>query len=444
MGCATGDVDGDGDLDLFVSNFGPDVLLLNRGDGTFERRSREAGLGDSRWGASACFFDFDGDGALDLYVATYLHYDPPKPCTTAAGSKEYCGPDAYRGVPDIVYRGRGDGTFVDVSEQAGVAARPNKGLGVVCADFDGDRRPDVYVANDGEANQLWINQGDGTFEEQAMLQGAAVNDFGRPEAGMGIAAGDADGDGELDLFVTHLNRETNTLYRRRGGGFLDATGTAGLGPASLGATGFGTAFFDADNDGDLDLAVANGRVRREVAAGGTQGEAGPEVSERLREYAERNLFFINDGQGGFEDASDRAGDFTAVAEISRGLMVGDLDGDGALDLVVTQTDGPARIFHNELPERGHWLAVRAVDPRFHREALGALVEVRAGDRRWRRPVLAAQSYLSAMPTLVHFGLGPNRHVDAVVVDWPDGLREAFPGGAADRLVELRRGSGEAL
>ena len=457
MGVAVGDVDGDGDPDLLVTRFGPDRLYLNQGGGRFRAAPAAAapGLADPVWSTSACFLDADGDGALDLYVATYLDFAPPRQCSDAAGNPEFCGPEAFRGVPDRLYRGGGDGTFTDAS--AALADRPsNKGLGVACSDLDGDGRTDVYVANDGEANQLWINLGDGRFEDRGPLLGAAVNGFGRPEAGMGVAVGDLDGDGGLDLFVTHLDRETNTFYAAlAGGGFEDRTAVSGLGPPGLPYTGFGIALFDAELDGDLDLAVVDGRVRRGASpaeraerrrARAPDSPAAPgatvdgDVPALLADYAEPNLLFLNRGDGRFAPAPAEAGPLAHRVEVSRALLAGDVDADGDLDLLVTQAGGPARLYRNDAPRRGHWLEVRAVLAS-GRDALGARVALRAGGRTRVRPVVSSAGYLSAVEPVVHFGLGAAARYDDLLVVWPDGVRERFPGGAADRSRTVRRGEG---
>ncbi len=450
MGCALGDVDNDGDLDLFVTNFGPDVLYLNAGGGRFRAASDR--FDDELWSTSACFLDYDGDGWLDLYVATYLDFDPPKACTDKAGNPEFCGPEAFRGLPDRLYRNAGGaGGRATFTDAAALAGRPsNKGLGVICADFDGDALVDVYVANDGEPNQLWLNRGDRSFEDRALILGAAVNLFSQPEASMGVTAADVDGDLDLDLFMTHLDRETNTLYLNLGeDGFEDRTAVSGLGPAGLPYTGFGAALFDADHDGDLDLVAVNGRVRRgaSLAERAQRSQAWrPEdtVPPLLHDYAEPNLFFLNDGGGSFRDASATAGRLASAVEVSRGVLPGDLDDDGDLDLLVTNCGGSARLYRNDVPGKGHWLKVRAIDPALNRDALGAMVEVRAGERSYVRPVITTYSYLSAGEPEVHFGLGDAVKVDAITVMWPDGTREEFPGGEANRAVEVLKGQGTGI
>lgn len=434
MGVAVGDIDNDGWVDLYVSNYGPDALYRNNGDGTFSDVSQTAGIGNPHWGCSAVFFDYNLDGFLDIYVTNYVDYDPSHVCMDQAGRPDYCGPAGFSGVPDVLYRNNGDGTFSDVSWESGTAAGRSKGLGVVAADFNGDLYPDLYVANDGEPNHLWINQRDGTFADRALSLGAAVNNLGQAEAGMGIALGDVENDGDLDLFITHLRTESNTLYRRAGDiGFVDDSAVSGLAGPSLPYTGFGAGFFDYDNDGDLDLAVVNGRVTR-----------GPLLTNRQTSsywdpYAEPNMFFENDGTGKFSDISPRAALFTQMVENSRGLAFGDVDNDGDVDLLVANEGGPARLYRNDTPDRGHWLTVRVVDPELRRDAVGAVVTVVTEQHEIARLVAPGYSYLSSNDPRVHFGLGEAAHVEEIRVRWPDGTLETFPGGPADRFLRLEKG-----
>jgi hypothetical protein len=439
MGVAVGDVEGDGDPDVYVTNYGPDALYLNLGDGTFREATAAAGLGLDAWSTAACFFDADGDADLDLFVVTYFDHEP-KRCTDSAGRPEYCGPAAFPGAPDALYLNRGDGTFEDASAAAGIGAVRNKGLGVACVDLDGDGRPEVYVSNDGEHNQLWVPRPAGRFEDRAVLAGAAVNQAGAPEASMGTAAGDVDGDLDLDLFLAHLDRETNTLYRNLGAGaFEDATGPSGLGPPSLPFTGFGTTFLDADLDGDLDLLVANGRVRRGPRL--APERAGEALSDYWRDYAEPNLYFENGGDGRFRDASEAAGELASRVEVSRGLAAGDLDLDGDLDVLLTNCNGPARLYRNLADGRGRWLAV-AVREADGRAAIGARVVAEAQAlekaRRQVRVLTATDGYLTAVEPVAHFGLGPSRGPVRVEVTWPDGARQAYPGLALDRRYLIVR------
>ncbi len=435
MGVAVGDADNDGDLDLYVANYGPDAFYRNRGDGTFENATADAGIGNDAWSASAGFFDADGDGWLDVFVTNYLAIDPAREARDAAGRPDYAAPSVSPGVPDVLYRNTGDGTFTDVTEAAGLAT-PGRGLGVIFDDLDGDGRIDIYVANDGDPNFAWISQADGTFVDRAAALGLAVNSYRRPEGSMGIARGDVDGDGAEDLLLTHFVQETNSLYRRLGPGqFSDETLARGLAGPSLDRTGFGAAFFDLELDGDLDLFVVNGRVFRRRPL------AGARLSDHWNSYAEPNQLFVNRGGGRFAEVAVGCGPACNDIEVSRGLVAGDLDRDGDVDLVVTNANGTVRLYRNETPRQGHWLAVRAIDPALRRDAIGARIEVRLGRRVLLRTVTAARSYLSSGDLTTHFGLGEAERVDRILVRWPDGAIEHFDGGDVDRLRVIRRGEG---
>lgn len=438
MGVAIGDIDNDGDADVYVTNYGPDHLYRNRGDGTFEDITTAAGIAVDGWSASAGFVDYDRDGFLDLYVTRYLKYRPNNECFDLTGRRTYCGPKPFRPVPDVLLHNNGDGTFTDVTEQAGLSQVFGHGLGVVFHDFNADGWLDIYVANDGDANQLWINQQDGTFRDEALFQGVALNWHGVGEAGMGVVLADFDNDLDFDLFMTHLRAESNTLYRNEGvgRGFTDATATCGLGPSSVAYTGFGTAAFDADLDGDLDLMVANGRV-----AYGDLLE-GVEIPPPWDILAEPNLFYLNDGTGSFELIAEPVASLCGRVEISRALAAGDIDNDGDIDLLLTNGQGRARLFRNDVPRRGNWLTIRALDPTLGRDAIGARVTVHCGARRFVRTIGRCFSYLSSNDPRAHFGLGQVERVDRINVVWPDGTSEDFSGVAVDREVKLVRGKGE--
>ena len=438
IGVAVGDVDNDGDADVYVTNFGPDQLYINRGDGTFANGTAAAGVAVDGLSCSAVFCDYDLDGHLDLYVTQYVRYDREQYCRNASGQRDYCSPKAYNPASDVLLHNNGDGTFSDVSRRAGLRSVAGAGLGVVCEDFNEDGRPDFYAANDQYPNHLWINRGDGTFEERALLLGAAYNLEGRAEAGMGVVAADLDDDLDLDLFVTHLGGQTNTLYRHLGRGmFEDATGVMGLAQSSLRLTGFGAAAFDVEHDGDLDLLVANGRVFRGSPLDGA------DQPEPWDHFAEPNLFYVNQGGGRFTIRPELAAEFTRPVEVSRALATGDLDGDGDLDVVLTNTQGAARLLRNEAPRAGHWLVVRAFDPRYRRDAIGARVLVVSGELRRMRTVTRGSSYLASSDPRVHFGLGDLQSVDRIEVRWPDGLVESFVLDGVDRVVTLERGGGIA-
>jgi enediyne biosynthesis protein E4 len=446
MGVAIGDVNNDGRPDVLVTLVGSVRLFLNNGDGTFTDVTREAGLTNPTWGSSAAFFDYDRDGRLDLVVANYVNHDPTWPCTALNGAREYCPPGKFLGTATRLFHnlGRGPGgkgvRFEDVTLKSGLGKVPGPGLGVICADIDGDGWPDIFIANDEQPNRLWINQKDGTFKEEALARNVAYDGMGQSQAGMGIAYGDVDGDGLSDLFVTHLMVETNTLWKQGPRGlFQDRTGASGLAAPRWRATGFGTVLADFNHDGALDLAIVNGRVSRGTPT------PNPALGEHWSQYAERNQLFANDGTGKFHEVSSGSPDLCGTANVARGLACGDVNGDGAVDLLLTTAGGRARLFKNVVPDRGHWLMVRTVDPALGgRDALGAEVTTRAGERRWSRLVSAAGSYLSSGDPVVHFGLGAAAEVEVLEVLWPDGSRETFPGSPVDRLVVLRKGQGKPV
>jgi hypothetical protein len=451
MGVAVGDFDNDGKPDVLVTQFTGARIFRNEGDGKFRDLTEETGLINPGWGTSAAFFDYDRDGWLDLVIVNYVDYDRTWPCRGPQGRRDYCAPKTFRGRVNRLYHnlglpraGRGtEGVprFEDVTEKAGLGRLPGPGLGVVCADFDGDGWPDVFIANDGAPNCLWVNQKDGTFREEAVRRGVAYNGMAQAQAGMGIAYGDVDGDGLCDLFVTHLAEETNTLWKQGPRGlYQDQTSGSGLLARAWRGTGFGTLLADFDHDGAPDIALVNGRVAARDRDKVEDWSLGPFWSL----YGDRNQLFANDGRGQFRDVSPQNAPFCGRYNMGRGLARGDIDGDGAVDLLVTSIDGPARLFRNVAPKRGHWLTVRAFDPALRRDALGSEVRVRAGGRSWVGWFHPAESYLCSSEPRAHFGLGAAGRVDAVEVTWPDGNREAFPGGAADRHVELRKGEGRPM
>lgn len=438
QGLAIGDTDNDGDPDVYVTNYGPDVFYVNQGGGRFANATAQAGFADEWWGTSAAFADYDADGFLDLYVANYLRYEPGKRCTDPSDRREYCGPRSFNGAPDLLYRNDGDGTFTERTNEAGIVLPQQwargTGLGVVFTDLTNDGWPDVFVANDAQANQLWVNRGDGTFSDEAILRGVALDRNGRTEANMGIGVGDVNGDGLLDLFVTHLWEEYNRLWiGTKGPLFRDFTIESQLPRAGTEQTGFGCGLFDFDHDGDLDLAVANGAVRRRPPIPG--GPRGMWAS-----YAEPNQLFVNDGQARFAQEDGGAGPFASQIEVSRGLAFGDLDEDGDVDMVLSNIDNSLRVYRNRAPKEGrHWLIVRALTGK--RDAIGAHLWLRAGEREFRGLVLPGSSYCSSNDPRAHFGLGPIASLDELVVQWPDRQRERFAVPGVDRVLTVRQGEG---
>ncbi|MBK5298230.1 MAG: CRTAC1 family protein [Vicinamibacteria bacterium] len=446
MGVAVGDVDGDGWLDLYVTAFGSNVLYRNRGDGTFADVTREAGVDDPRWSTSAAFLDYDRDGDLDLFVVNYVAFTAAgnKQCTDNSGARDYCPPRSYAPVPARLFRNEGGLRFTDVTTVSGVASAYGAGLGVAVGDLDGDGWLDVYVANDAMPNQLWINRHGVTFENRGLLSGTALNATGRPEGSMGIALGDADDDGDEDLFVTNIVGETHALYLNDGrGNFDDARGRAGLAGPTAGMTGFGTNWFDYDHDGRLDLFLTSGAVN---ILESQRGQPMP--------YYQRSQLFHNDGRGTFHEVSAEAGPVFERLGIGRGAAFGDLDNDGDIDIVVTNNGGPAWLLLNQAirpsagatttPPDRHWIELALRAPSGNRFGIGARVGVERDGQPtiWRR-ARTDGSYLTANDARVHVGLGAQPSISRVVVEWPDGQAESFTGVTLDRLITLTRGTGVA-
>jgi enediyne biosynthesis protein E4 len=435
MGAATGDYDNDGFLDLYVTNFGHNVLYRNNGNGTFADVTRQAGVDDARWSTSSAFLDYDGDGYLDLFVGNYVDFTVKgnKRCYAPTGEPDYCTPKAYKAVPSRLFHNQGNGQFVDATDLSGIGSSYGPALGVVCADFNGDGRTDIYVANDTAANRLWVNQGDGTFRERALEAGVAYNAEGLTKAGMGVAAEDVDNQDTLAILVTNLAREGATLFRGDGKGlFEDVTLQSGLAAPTFAFTGFGTRWLDYDNDGRLDLFIANGAVS---IVESLRGERYP--------YGQRNLLFHNEGKT-FHVTSDVAGPAFQRIDVGRGAAIGDLDNDGAVDILVTNNNGAVRLLRNEIGSRQHWLQVRLEGVRSNRFGIGARVAVvREGEAPLWRRVHTDSSYLSASDVRVHFGLGRNPDVQSVIVHWPDGSKESWDNVQPDAVVVLRQGSGKS-
>lgn len=436
QGVAIGDVNNDGKPDVLITEYQGVRLFLNQGNGKFVDATKEAGLDNPHWGTSAAFLDFNRDGHLDIVIANYLQYDVTKTCTGKGGQREFCGPSAFSGTSAKLYKNLGGAApkFEDVTVSSGLASRPSPGLGVVCIDFDGDGWVDIFVANDGRPNHLWMNQKNGTFKEEGVTRSAAYNSMGTAEANMGIAVGDVDGDGLFDIFVTHLTDESHRLWKQGPRGFFqDKTMTAKLMAHTTRSTGFGTLLGDFDCDGAVDLAIVNGRVSRDSSIA-----IGPEF---WAPYREKNILLANDGTGVFRNISEQNPVLCGTPSVGRGLLVGDLDNDGALDLVVTAIDGPARIYRNVAAGRGHWLGVRAFDPKLNRDAYGAEVTITAAGKKWTRWLNPGYSYVCSNDPRAHFGLGPVASIDTIEVKWPDGATERFPGGPADRYLTLNKGDG---
>jgi hypothetical protein len=434
MGACAADYDNDGQEDLYLTNFGSNVLYHNNGDGTFSDVTEKAGVGFSSWGSSCAFADIDHDGYLDLFVVNYVDFaiNNNKFCgSLVEGLRSYCHPNVYRGLPNVLYRNNGDGTFTDITLAAGVFSHAGKGLGIAFGDYNNDGWSDIYVANDSVANFLYRNLGNSTFSEVGLSAGVAVDENGLPKAGMGTDWGDFDNDGLLDIYVTNLNSQTNTLYRNNGGGlFTDVTWQAGLGEPTLPFVGFGTAFLDYDNDGHLDIVVANGHILDNVSQ-----------SRDNITYAQRNLLFRNEGNGTFKEIGLSAGPGFGLEKVSRGLAVGDIDNDGDLDLLINNCNQTADLLRNDNHTKNHWLLIKTVGTKSNRDGIGTRLTLTANGVTQIREVKAGSSYQSQNDTRTHFGLGKASSVDRLELRWPSGTLDALKDLTADQIVTVREGEG---
>ena len=426
-GVACGDVDGDGDVDLYVTNWGLNALLENRSSGglRFAEVSAERGGADPGWGTSAAFFDRDLDGDLDLYVCNYLSWSPgtEMPCVNVQGSRDYCSPQNYQAAAlDVLYDNQG-GRLVERGRELGID-RVGTGLGVLASDIDQDGWPDLFVANDGMPNLLWQNDGTGAFRDVAAERGVSVDADGLPKAGMGVAAADLDSDGDEDLLVVNLNREADSLHLNRGGRFSDGTRRAGLALVSRPLTRFGVGWYDFDQDGWLDLYQACGRVQRQ------------EQSLSADPYAEPNLLQRGLPELRFEEVLPRGGTAAALIASSRAAAFGDVDGDGAVDVLVVNRDGPAHLLINRAPARGNWIGLACASPE-GADVIGARLEGTIRGKPFQRYVRAASSYQASNETRIHLGLGAADSVENLRVTWPGGQVQDFgarSAGANHRLV----------
>ncbi|MFT7668019.1 MAG: hypothetical protein ACI8X5_000705 [Planctomycetota bacterium] len=431
IGVVAGDYDGDGRTDLYLLNVGGNVLLRNLGAGEFEDVTERAGVAGMVWSTSGCFSDYDADGDLDLFVANYVFWtkNTDKECYEQTGRRTYCGPHSYNApVPDVLYRNDGDGTFSEVSREAGLSNHYGNGLGVVSVDFNGDGFLDFFVANDRSEDQLWMNKGDGTFQDEANLMGCAVDRNGVARAGMGVDAADVDDDGDPDLIVVNLHGELDGFYRNEGHYFFEQTTSAGIGLTTRAYTRFGVGFEDFDNDQDLDLYQANGRVTL--------------VGENYVEnpFAEPNVLLIQNEPGKWRESDLLGGTEESLIHVSRGAAFGDFDNDGGVDVVVVNSNEAPYLLRNVHADRGHWLLLD-VRGRHGSSAIGASVHVVLGERKIRRDVLPGRGYASSSDPRVHLGLGAVAELRELEVRWVDGQSELFGPFTADQVVILRRGEG---
>ncbi|HEY6065459.1 MAG TPA: CRTAC1 family protein, partial [Thermoanaerobaculia bacterium] len=426
MGAIAADYDNDGFTDVFVTNFGRNLLYRNNGDGTFTDVTDKAGVAGSGWSTSAAFADFDGDGFLDLFVVRYLDYSVEKNyfCGDPAKKlREYCHPTLYPPIGNLLYRNNGNGTFSDVTVSSGVSAALGKGLGVVVTDVDGDGKPDVYVANDTTMNFLFHNLGGMKFEDVSLMSGTGVASVGRPFGGMGVNAGDLDGDGKPDLVVTNFEAEPNSLFRNLGDGvFEDVSAASGFGPPAFLFSGFGLNLFDATNSGRLDAFIANGHVLEKPKLAGVT-------------YAERPFLMWNDGKGKFVERG--CGEPFRRPLVGRGSATADYDNDGDVDVAVSNSGGPLQLLRND-GKHGNWVGFLLVGSRSNRQGIGARLVLETDAGIQTREVHAGESYLSSSDPRVHFGLGRATAIRSLEIRWPSGavqkVTDARP-GRYQKIVE---------
>ena len=431
-GCACGDIDNDGDTDLYVTNYGKDTFYLNNGDGTFSDQTNTVGLFNDEWGSSVVFFDMDNDGWLDLYVTNYVEFslDQNPWCGEhRSGRRAYCDPDIFKGIPDKLFRNLGDGKFRDISINSGIANHRGKGLGVVPGDIDQDGDLDLYVANDKVMNFLFINNGDGTFSEDGLFAGVGYNENGRAEAGMGVDFADVNQDGWLDLFVTNFSGESNTLYiNDQSGSFVDQTFLAGLGQPSLNYLGFGTKFLDLNYDGHQDIFVVNGHVIDNI-----------HYFNKDYTHAQRKQIFLGDGAGSFtEVSSEKIGD-AKTPSVGRGAAFGDLDNDGDLDIVISNNNGVANLLIRDGKPNTNWVGFELVGVKSNRDAIGAKVSIETSRMNQTKYVNNAGSYLAANDKRLLFGLGDQPTIETITIQWPGGGSRSYSNLQSNRYYRIVEG-----
>ena len=435
IGCCVADYNNDSDSDLFVTNYGRNILYRNNGDGTFTDVTTDAGIaGEPRFSAGCAFADYDNDGWLDMVVVNYVSVDlKTAPDCSQAGIPAYCRPEDFAPEPDVLYRNNGDGTFTDVTQDAGITSL-GRGLGAIWTDVDNDSRLDLYIANDREPNFLYRNNGDSTFTELGELHGIARNEHGDVESSMGIDAADYDNDGDLDVILTHYQAETNTLYQNDGNGiFWDITAQSRLSEPTLLPLAWGTGFADFDNDGWLDLFFANGHLHDNIAE-----------LEEVGVYKQQNQLFRNRGDGVYIDVSDLSGEGMLIEKSSRGAVFGDYDNDGDLDVLITNINDTPDLLRNDIPPEHHWLSIKLVGEKSNRDGIGAKVTLHSGNTRLLREIKSGASYLSQNPHRLLVGLGTTDRVDRVVVHWQSGMQDVIENVKCNQILTIREGEGIIL
>lgn len=426
MGCISADYDNDGDQDVYLTNFGMNQLYQNNGDGTFTDVTKQAGVANAKWSVSASFGDYNLDGFLDLYVANYLDYniETAHPCTLE-GVHIYCGPHEYPGAPDTLYRNNGDGTFTDVTARSGVM-NSGKGLGVLFTDYNNDGYPDIFVTNDAVEDYLYRNNRDGTFTDVALAAGIAYNSEGRATASMGIAGGDYDNDGGLDLFVTNFSLEVNSLFHNDGDGFYTMTTfEVGLAEPSFSRLGFGTQFLDVDNNGTLDLLVANGHVWDNVT------QITPSLS-----YRQTCQLFLNNGEGKYQNITNSAGTFFNSPVVARGTASGDYDNDGDIDILISCCGGTPVLLRNDSKTENRWLKIKLTGTTGNRNGIGTKVYLKTNKTTYLREITSGGSYASGNDYTLHFGLESTETVNSIEIHWLGRNVQHLENVSTNRLIQI--------
>lgn len=435
MGVAVGDYDNDGFPDLYVLGYGRCILYRNNGNGTFTDVTARAGVENSgMWASSAAWFDYDNDGRLDIVIANYVDWSPERNfyCgDEGPGMRAYCHPNVFHGQPARLYRNKGDGTFEDASQSSGIGPKAANGLGVVTFDYNNDGWQDVFISNDAMPNHLFHNKGDGTFREVAYMAGAAVSADGQMEAGMGIDAADTTRSGRLDVYICHLDMQLNRYYRNMGDEtFIDATLSSKVGYDTYQISGFGMRFFDYDNDGAVDIFVANGHVMDNV-----------QIYHPDTTYAEPKSMFRNLGRGKFENVSNRLGPDMQKPHVSRGAAAGDFDNDGDIDVLVNGCGQRPQLLRNDGGNANHWLEIFLIGTKSNRDGVGARVKVAAGDLVQYDQRKGGMSYQSAQDPRLHFGLGDRTQVDLIEISWPSGTVTKLEKLKSNQIITVKEGEG---